>query len=127
MPEEYEAIQELMEGARRLLDETAPPVEEPASQEHRPNRNPGGAPTGNQNARKHGLYSRLLPPEGREEAAEEIPTKSLKPEIQAVRERIAERMADPNTKLEDLLPALRVLGQMVSVNQKFQTFHPRWQ
>ena len=27
-------------------------------------RNPGGAPIGNQNARKHGLYSKLIPAQG---------------------------------------------------------------
>ena len=121
MQDEHNVLEDLRLQIAGIVGETDPTAEGTASPQHRPSRNPGGAPKGNQNARKHGLYSRLLPPERREEVVEEMTPKSLTPEIDAVRIKLAELMADPAMKISDLLPTLRVLAQLVSVNQKFST------
>ena len=119
MQDENDVLLDPRQEAEALLAETAPPDSDVMPRGHGLYVNRGGAPKGNQNARKHGLYSRLLPPERREELVEEMPPKSLTPEIDALRVRLADLMADPQVKLNDILPVLRVLGHLVSINQKF--------
>ena len=121
--EDHVAIDPLQE-ARDILASIVPSESDPALNGHGPYRNPGGAPKGNQNARKHGLYSKLLPPESREDVADDLPVRTLSAEIRAVRRMLADRLAEPGAKLEDVLPALRVLAHLVNVNQKYTTVRP---
>lgn len=85
----------------------------------RPRRKSGGQP-GNQNARKHGFYSRFLTPEQRDlyRAARYGP--SLIPEIAIMRLIVRDIMADPDAGQELLLRSVRTLARLLSAQNKLR-------
>ena len=97
------------------------PVEAKARAERvsRPRRKSGGQP-GNQNARKHGFYSRYLTQEQRDayRAAKYGP--SLTPEIAIMRLIVRDIMADPDADQVLLLRSVRTLARLLSVQTQLR-------
>ena len=79
-----------------------------------------GAPLGNQNALKHGLYSRSLTPEQRESLGLAEDARYLEQELPLLRVKILSLLADPQTdKNQDLfLRAMGLLARMVRIHHR---------
>ena len=77
-----------------------------------------GAPTGNQNARKHGFYSKRLTPEQQAEYEMVRHADLLAEEINLMRYKITTFMDDPNTDPQLLLRAVWVLARMVRIEER---------
>ena len=75
----------------------------------------GGAPKGNQNARKHGFYSTALTPEEQQAIQIAIELRGLQPEIALLRVKLMEIISHPGTSHELMLRAVRALTRMVAV------------
>ena len=91
----------------------------PAQPSGLPKRGPG-APLGNQNALKHGLYSRVLTPEQRESLYYAEDAKFLDKEIVILRMKLETLLADPTTDPDLFLRALGMLSRMVRINDYIQ-------
>ena len=91
-----------------------PPDEEPSVS--RPAGKKRGAPAGNQNARKHGLYSRIAPAQRRGDMDKALDMESLTQEAAMLRLLLVKLMENPDENLKEILQILRVLTQMVKVN-----------
>ena len=81
-----------------------------------------GAPSGNQNARKHGFYSIALSPQEQETLQEAVNIKGLGSEIALMRVKITRLLAYADTSPELLLKAVRALTRMVAVHDQV-TYH----
>ena len=79
-----------------------------------------GAPLGNQNALKHGLYSRSLTPEQREFLGLAEEARHLEQELPLLRVKILSLLSDPETdKNQDLfLRAMGLLARMVRIHHR---------
>ncbi|MDE2970541.1 MAG: hypothetical protein OXT51_10670 [Chloroflexota bacterium] len=71
-----------------------------------------GAPRGNQNARRHGLYSRLAPAPRRGDMAKALAMKTLTDDIVVVRLMLAHLLEDPEKNMKDIIQLFRLLTQM---------------
>ena len=78
----------------------------------------GGQP-GNQNARKHGFYSKHFTPEQIEqlEAADDL--KDLGPEIALLRVKLNTLLDDPEVSTELLLRAVNSLARLMSIQRRY--------
>jgi hypothetical protein len=78
----------------------------------------GGAPRGNQNARKHGFYSKTLSPRQHEMLTRVISTATLDPEIALMRVKIASIMAEGSRNTLLLSRAVITLARLLRSNQR---------
>lgn len=83
---------------------------------HRSHRSEGGQP-GNQNARKHGFYSKAIPPELRQKLYDASNLKGLDEEITLMRTKIA-IAAENCVDYRQLVPGLALLQKMLNANKK---------
>ena len=86
------------------------PVETPPAGKKR------GAPKGNQNARKHGLYSKIAPAQRRGDMDKALDMESLTQEAAMLRLLLAKLMENPDENLKEILQILRVLTPIVKLN-----------
>lgn len=75
-----------------------------------------GAPRGNQNARKHGLYSRIAPSRNRGDMGKALAMGNLSEEIAIVRMLLANLLAEPEKNMGHIVQLYKVLTQMFRVN-----------
>ena len=92
--------------------------EEDKNMDEQPKRKRGGQP-GNQNARKHGYYSRHFTPEQMQQLEEIDYHKGLDPEIALLRVRLNTLLRDPEADPDLILKYLRVLGRMVNIQRRY--------
>ena len=85
--------------------------------EERP-RKKRGAPFGNQNARKHGLYSKYLSPERVKKLEQVAKIDDLAHEIIIVRLILDTLLSDPNTSTDELYKAISMLTKLVNTNRR---------
>ena len=78
-----------------------------------------GAPFGNQNARKHGFYSRCLPPEQAKLLEEAGGLRDLRPEIALLRVKLNDLLEDPDTAPELILKTVNALTRLLSVQRRY--------
>ena len=78
----------------------------------------GGQP-GNQNARKHGLYSKHFTPEQFEILENADDLKDLAPEIALLRVRLNTLLDDPDTSPDLILKTLDVLSELMAVQRRY--------
>ena len=81
-----------------------------------------GAPSGNQNARKHGFYSIALSPQEQEILQEAVNLKGLGAEIALMRVKLVRLITYADTSPELLIKAARALTRMVDIHDKV-TYH----
>ena len=79
-----------------------------------------GAPPGNRNALKHGLYARSLSPEEREVLGFAQDAKGLEEEIVILRVKIDSLLANPLANADLLLRAFTALNRMVRTHDLVQ-------
>ena len=95
-------------------DEPAPaPPEDPEP------RNRGGQP-GNQNARKHGFYSRLLPPEQAEVIQDAVGIRDFTEDIAVMRARLADLIRKPDGDQDLINRTFHVLARMMEVQRRYR-------
>jgi hypothetical protein len=80
-------------------------------------KNKVGAPKGNQNARKHGFYSKILAPRQHELLASVIPSDSLDQEIAVMRMKIASIIAEDPDNTPALVLAVTTLARLLRVKK----------
>ena len=85
-----------------------------------PARNKGGAPIGNQNARKHGLYAKRLTPEQREALPDFMGAYALVEEVALMRVKLDEFLQDPELKPEVFLKVMLALASVVRINDRIR-------
>ena len=73
-------------------------------------RNRGGAPRGNQNARKHGRYSPAVQPD------QEMELRAFSQDIALPRVRLRALLRDPNSSLDQINELLDVIGKAVGIS-----------
>jgi len=78
-----------------------------------------GAPKGNQNARKHGFYSKTLAPWQQEMISNATALQNLEPEIAVLRARIASILANDPKNTKVLTRAVATLATLLRGNQQF--------
>ena len=83
----------------------------------KPNRKRGGQP-GNQNARKHGFYSKHLPPEQKQEFDEALRIMHPYQELALIRVRINALLADPNTPPELFIQTIHAFARLQSIKDR---------
>ena len=104
-------VEDLIEEAGDFLN---PPGEEPSVSHHAGKKR--GAPAGNQNARKHGLYSRIAPAQRRGDMDKALDMESLTQEAAMLRLLLVKLMENPDENLKEILQILRVLTPIVKLN-----------
>ena len=117
-----ELMWQAMDNIDKMLDKLGIPKEPPkgsfydlsADEEESAKRKPGGQP-GNQNARKHGFYSRSLTQEQRGAYRTAKYGPSLTPEIAIMRLIVRDIMADPDADQDLLLRSVRTLARLLHV------------
>lgn len=82
-----------------------------------------GAPLGNQNARKHGFYSRILSPVQAAHKPEVLSTEGLTLEIAALRLKIAEVIAYPKANPQLVLRAMGMLSRLLEIEAKIKRIY----
>ena len=78
-----------------------------------------GAQPGNQNARKHGLYSKHLPAQQLEEYSSSLTVRDLAPEIAILRVRLNGLLNDPEASPDLINRTLSVLGKLMNIQRRF--------
>ncbi|MDE2969753.1 MAG: hypothetical protein OXT51_06600, partial [Chloroflexota bacterium] len=113
--QELEALQDLedLDALEDGLD--MEPQEEP---EHRKR---GGQP-GNQNARKYGFYSKLLPPERAETMEEALGIRDFTEDLAVMRLRLAELVRDPSSDPNLINRTFTVLARMMEVQIRYRSW-----
>lgn len=79
-----------------------------------------GAPMGNQNARKHGFYSKVLTPPQREALPAAASLQGLDQEIAIIRLKILSILANDPRNYEVLLLALSSLSRLLGARQRLE-------
>ena len=79
----------------------------------------GGAPLGNQNARKHGLYSKLIPPRNTHKFHDAVQTDDLSNEIAFLRLKLDSLINDPDADLEKTLKVISILARLVNIQRRY--------
>ena len=79
----------------------------------------GGQP-GNQNARKHGFYARILTPEQEEAFLEALDLRDFAQEVALVRVRLLTLFKDPDTPPELISRTLNNLCRMMEVQRRYR-------
>ena len=82
------------------------------------NKKKSGGQPGNQNARKHGLYSKHLPAERRDLHSSIKSVRDLSPEIALLRYKIMQLLEDPDTTNADLMKALNTLARLTDIQER---------
>ena len=119
-------LEQLFKDFDKLLDTLGIPKEPPkgsfydlsSDEDEDPQRKRGGQP-GNQNARKHGLYSKQLPPEQLQQFDDALAVRDLGPEIAIVRVRLNELLNDPEASPDLINRTLTVLGRLMNIQRRF--------
>ena len=92
-------------------------TDEVKNMDEQPRKKRGGQP-GNQNARKHGLYSKHLPAEQRDIHSSIKSVRDLSPEIALLRYKIMQLLEDPDTPNADLMKALNTLARLTDIQER---------
>ncbi len=123
-------IEQLYQDFEKLLDLIGIPKEPPKGSfydlttdkennvNEPPKRKRGGQP-GNQNARKHGYYSKHFSPEQMKQLEVIDYHKGLDPEIKLLRVKINSLLTDPEADPEHLIKYLRVLGRLLAIQRRY--------
>ena len=110
----------------RLPDPKEPPKgsfydlssDEDISSDETPNRKRGGQP-GNQNARKHGFYSKHFTPEQIELLEDADDLRDLGPEIALLRVKLNTLLDDPDVSPDLLLRAVNSVARLMSIQRRY--------
>ena len=86
--------------------------------DEQPKSKPGGQP-GNQNARKHGYYSKHFTPEQMDQLEEIDYHKGLDPEIALLRVKLNALLEDPKTSSDLILRTVHALARLVSAQRRY--------
>ena len=95
--------------------------EEPDSDEDqgkKPKRKSGGQP-GNQNARKHGFYSKHFTPDQLKQLEDADDLRDLGPEIALLRVKLNALLDDPEVSTELLLRAVNSLARLMAIQRRY--------
>ena len=77
-----------------------------------------GAPYGNQNARKHGLYSKFLTQERIEKLNQTGDIKDLSQEIDIVRLKLDSLLSDPQASTNEVLKTVSILSKLIATQRR---------
>ena len=92
--------------------------EEPGSKDEKPQRKSGGQP-GNQNARKHGFYSRHFTPDQAKQLEDAGDLRDLGPEIALLRVKLNALLDDPEVSTELLLRAVNSHARLMAIQRRY--------
>ena len=81
-------------------------------------RNPAGQ-LGNQNARRHGLYSKLIPANDPHKFHHVVQTDDLSNEIAFLRLKLDSLINDPDAGLDQTLKLITLLGRLVNIQRRY--------
>ena len=109
-----------------FLDKLGIPKEPPkgsfydlsSDEDEKPKPKRGGQP-GNQNARKHGFYSKHFTPDQTNQLEASDDLKDLGPEINLLRVKLNALLDDPNISLDLLLRTVHALARLMAVQRRY--------
>ena len=121
-----ELMWQAMDNIDKMLDKLGIPKEPPkgsfydlsVDEEESAKRKPGGQP-GNQNARKHGFYSRHFTPEQAKQLEGVDYHKGLDPEIALLRVKLDALLDDPEVSSELLIRAINSLARLIAIQRRY--------
>ena len=124
-------IEQLYEEFDKLLDTLGIPKETPkgsfydlssdeesGSKDEKPKRKSGGQP-GNQNARKHGFYSKHFTLDQAKQLEDADDLRDLGPEIALLRVKLNALLDDPEVSTELLLRAVNSLARLMAIQRRY--------
>ena len=119
-------IEQLYEDFDKLLDTLGYPKEPPkgsfydlnSDEDEDPKRKSGGQP-GNQNARKHGFYSKHFTPDQLKHLEDADDLRDLGPEIALLRVKLNALLDDPEVSTELLLRAVNSLARLMAIQRRY--------
>ena len=119
-------IEQIHKELEEFLDKLGIPKEPPkgsfydlsSDEEEEPKRKRGAQP-GNQNARKHGFYSKHLTPDQMKQLEEADDLRDLGPEIALLRVKLNTLLDDPDVSLELILRAVNSLARLMSIQRRY--------
>ena len=109
-----------------MLDALGYPKEPPkgsfydlsSDKDEEPKRKSGGQP-GNQNARKHGFYSKHFTPDQLKQLEDADDLRDLGPEIALLRVKLNALLDDPEVSIELLLRAVNSLARLMAIQRRY--------
>ena len=115
-----------MDNIDKMLDKLGIPKEPPkgsfydfsADEEESAKRKRGGQP-GNQNARKHGFYSKFFTPEQAKQLEDADDLRDLGPEIDILRVKLSTLLENPETSPELILKTVNALAKLMSIQRRY--------
>ena len=115
-----------MDKVDKMLDALGIPKEPPkgsfydltSDEDETPKRKRGGQP-GNQNARKHGLYSKHLTHEEQKHLEGIDEHTGLEPEIELLRLRLNAMLEDPDVSTETLLRTVHTIARLMAIQRRY--------
>lgn len=79
-----------------------------------------GAPLGNQNARKHGFYSRVLTAEQKRDFEQAVLAEGIDEEIAVLRVKIKDLLKYDPDNIKLIMQATTILARLISTKQKIR-------
>ena len=121
-----ELMWQAMDNIDKMLDKLGIPKEPPkgsfydfsADEEESAKRKRGGQP-GNQNARKHGFYSKFFTPEQAKQLEDADDLRDLGPEIDILRVKLSTLLENPETSPELILKTVNALAKLMSIQRRY--------
>jgi len=92
---------------------------DPASDEGQGEKRKRGGQPGNQNARKHGFYSKHFTPDQVKQLEDADDLRDLGPEIALLRVRLNSLLDDPEVSTELLLRSVNALARLMSIQRRY--------
>ena len=119
-------LEQLYEDLENLLDNLGIPKEPPkgsfydlsSDEDKKPKPKSGGQP-GNQNARKHGFYSKHFTPDQAKQLEDADDLRDLGPEIALLRVKLNALLDDPEVSTELLLRAVNSLARLMAIQRRY--------
>ena len=119
-------IEQIHKEMEEFLDKLGIPKEPPkgsfydlsSDEDEKPKRKRGAQP-GNQNARKHGFYSKHFTPDQTNQLEASDDLKDLGPEINLLRVKLNTILDDPNISLDLLLRTVHALARLMAVQRRY--------
>ena len=119
-------IEQIHKEMEEFLDKLGIPKEPPkgsfydlSSDEEEEPKPKRGAQPGNQNARKHGFYSKHFTPDQMKQLEDADDLKDLGPEIALLRVKLNTLLDDPDVSTELILRAVNSLARLMSIQRRY--------
>ena len=122
LPSPMNSLEQLFKDFDKLLDMLGIPKDsfyDLTSDEDQGKKRKSGGQPGNQNARKHGFYSKHFTPDQAKQLEDADDLRDLGPEIALLRVKLNTLLDDPEVSTELLLRAVNSLARLMAIQRRY--------